>query len=260
MGLILLYVFVAGSIGVTLGIILQILGSIAFSHFKSHDTKELAGLSGLRVSAIFGIAAGLIFSSTHTHYVQANSDVLQEVRLIGTMYIVTSDVPSFPNSKIIRSSLLKYAKILASDLEKPAMADQSAETGNNLLFEICKSVSPTDLEMTPSMVWLRNELESSCNKLIELRGKERIGMKTSNVEAPFWIFFVVSFVFLSFLLGVFEKNILNLIFAALFYFAAGVTAILIYWMANPYHGPSRITSQPLTQLIVKMHSLDKDKR
>jgi apolipoprotein N-acyltransferase len=73
---------------------------------------------------------------------------------------------------------------------------------------------------------------------------------------PFWIFFSISFGFLAFLLGVFEKQPLNLVFAALFYFAAGATAILIYWMGDPYHGPSRIASTPLTQLVAKMQSLD----
>jgi hypothetical protein len=121
--------------------------------------------------------------------------------------------------------------------------------------EICKLTAP-DLEKISAMIWLRTQLESSCSNLIEMRGKKRIWMLTNDVEIPFWIFFSISFGFLAFLLGVFEKQPLNLVFAALFYFAAGATAILIYWMGDPYHGPSRIASTPLTQLVAKMQSLD----
>jgi hypothetical protein len=256
MGTIAVYLLVAGALSAAVGLTLQIIGSAAFSHFKIHDTKELAGLAGMRLSAIFAIAAGLIFSGSHTHFVEAKKDLLEEVRLIGTMYILASNATDFPNSRDIRVKLLQYAQASAMELEKPETADRTAETTNKLLVEICKLTTP-DLEKISAMIWLRTQLESSCSNLIELRGKKRIWMLTSSVETPFWIFFSISFGFLAFLLGVFEKQLLNLVFAALFYFAAGATAILIYWMGDPYHGPSRIAATPLTQLIAKMHSLDK---
>jgi len=258
MGIVSFYVVIAGTIGAALGILLQTVGSAAFSRFKIHDTKELASLAGLRISAIFAIAAGLIFSSSHTHYVQAKADLLEETRLIGTMYVLASDAPDFPNSRDIRTKLLEYANIMAMNLDRPEAADRSAETANKLLLRICRLAAPDDLKKIAGMIWLRGELESSCSKLIELRGRKRIWMTTSNVEAPFWIFYCISFGFLAFLLGVFEENLLNRFFVALFYFAAGATAILIYWMADPYHGPSRISSTPLIQLVTKMQELGKE--
>jgi hypothetical protein len=156
MGTIAVYVFLAGTISTAAGLTLQMIGSAAFSHFKIHDTKELAGLAGLRVSAIFAIAAGLIFSSSHTHYVEAKRDLLEKVRLIGTMYILASNAPDFPNSRGIRVKLKQYAQASAMDLEKPQTADRSAESANNLLFEICKLAAP-DLEKTAAMIWLRSK-------------------------------------------------------------------------------------------------------
>jgi hypothetical protein len=256
MGTIAVYVLLAGAISTATGLTLQMIGSAAFAHFKIHDTKELAGLAGLRLSAIFGIAAGLIFSGSHTHYVEAKRDLLEEVRLIGTMYILALNAPDFPNSQGIRVVLEKYAQASAMELEEPQTTDRSADTTNKLLIEICKLTAP-DLEKTNAMIWIRTQLETSCSNLIEMRGKKRIWMLTNDVETPFWIFFSISFGFLAFLLGVFEKQPLNLVFAALFYFAAGATAILIYWMGDPYHGPTRIASTPIAQLIAKMHSLDK---
>jgi hypothetical protein len=255
MGIIAFYVLLAGAISTAAGLTLQIIASAAFSHFKIHDTKELAGTAGRYLSVVFGIVAGLIFSSSHTHYVDAKRDLLEEVRLIGTMYVLASNAPDFPNSRSIRVKLLQYAQASALELEKPETADRTAETTNKLLVEICKLTAP-DLEKINAMIWLRTQLESSCSNLIEMRGKKRIWMLTNDVEIPFWIFFSISFGFLAFLLGVFEKQPLNLVFAALFYFAAGATAILIYWMGDPYHGPSRIASTPLTQLVAKMQSLD----
>jgi hypothetical protein len=90
MGTIAVYLLIADAISAAVGLTLQMIGSAAFSHFKIHDTKELAGLAGLRLSAIFAIAAGLIFSGSHTHYVEAKRDLLEEARLIGTMYVLAS--------------------------------------------------------------------------------------------------------------------------------------------------------------------------
>jgi hypothetical protein len=206
MGIVSFYVFLAGTTGVTIGILLQIFGSEVFTRFKIQDSKELASLAGLRISAIFAIAAGLIFSSSHTHYVQAKANLLEEVRLIGTMYVLVTDAPDFPNSRNIRTKLLEYAKILATNLDKPEASDRSAETTNQLVFAICRLAAADDLKTIAAKIWLRSELETSCSKLIELRGQKRIWMTTSNVETPFWIFFCISFGFLAFLLGVFEKS------------------------------------------------------
>jgi hypothetical protein len=256
MSMIAVYVFVAGAVCAAVCVIVQMIGSATFSRFKIHDTKELAGLAGLRVSAIFAIAAGLIFSSSHTHYTEAKINLLEEARLIGTMYVIASSSPDFPNSRSIRVKLMQYAQGLSRDLEQSQSTDQSEEAINRLILEICKLTTP-DLEKAAETIWLRTQLQNSCSKLIELRGKSRIWMLTNQVEIPFWIFFSISLGFLAFLLGVFEKQPLNLVFASLFYFAAGATAILIYWMGDPYHGPSRLTPAPLTELIAKMQSLDK---
>jgi hypothetical protein len=257
MSTIAVYLLIAGGISAAVGLILQLIGNAAFSYFKIHDTKELAGLAGLRISAIFAIAAGLIFSGSHTHYVEAKRDLLEEARLIGTMYVLASDAPDFPNSRTIRAKLLKYTQVSATELEKPEVANRTAETTNKLLVEICKLTAPDLKKEISAMIWLRTQLENSCSSLIELRGKKRIWSLTNSVEAPFWIFFSISFGFLAFLLGVFEKQILNMVFAALFYFATGATATLIFWMGDPYHGPSRIASTPLIQLVGRMHEIDK---
>jgi hypothetical protein len=257
MGTIAVYLLIAGAISATVGLVLQMISSATFSHFKNHDTKELAGLAGLRISAIFAIAAGLIFSGSHTHFVKAKRDLLEEARLIGTMYILASDTPDFPNSRTIRVKLLKYTQASATELENPEAANRTVERTNKLLVEICKLTSPDIENKISAMIWLRTQLENACSSLVELRGKKRISTLVNNVETPFWIFFSISFGFLAFLLGVFEKRLLNLIFAVLFYFAAGATATLIFWMGDPYHGPSRIASTPLIQLIAKMHVIDR---
>jgi hypothetical protein len=256
MGIVAVYLLSAGAISIAVGLALQMIGSAAFAYFKIHDTKELAGLAGLRVSAIFAIAVGLIFSDSHTHYVEAKRNLLEEARLIATMDILTLNAPDFPHSRDIRLKLLEYVRVSAVELENPDTADRTAESTNKLLVEICRLAAP-DVEKISAMIWLRTQLENSCSSLVELRGKKRVWTLTSSVERPFWIFFSISFGFLAFLLGVFEKQPLNLLFAALFYFAAGATAILIYWMGDPYHGPSRIAATPLMQLMSKMHSLDK---
>ena len=49
-------VLLAGLAATIAGLTLQMIGRAAFSRFKSDDTKEIAGVVGLRVSAIFGIA------------------------------------------------------------------------------------------------------------------------------------------------------------------------------------------------------------
>ena len=254
MSVIAVYVLVAGLGCAAIGLALQLIGAVAFTRFSAEDTKELAGVAGLRVSAIFGIAVGLVFSGSHVHYTEANRDLLEQVRLVGTLYVFAVNAPNLPNTKRLREQLRQYVQASASDLDYPNNADQSADATNRLLYEVCKLATSQKLSETD---WYKTQIQSSCASLIELRGKERIGMLMNNVETPFWIFFVLSFGFLAFLLGVFSRRPLNLLFSTLFYFVVGVTGLLIYWMGDPYHGPSRISSEPLTKLIAKMDTLDK---
>lgn len=65
------YGLLAG-VGATLvGLTLQAIGLALFARHKGDDSKELAGVVGLRVSAIFGIAEGLIFASAAAHLLKA---------------------------------------------------------------------------------------------------------------------------------------------------------------------------------------------
>ena len=255
MVMITFYVLLAGTIGTVAGLLLKYTGNVVFSHFGASDSKELAGLAGLRVSAIFAIAVGLIFSDNHTHYVEAKKNLLEEARLIGTMSAVLADTPDFPYSRSIQAKLRQYAKASAMELQQPETAERSAVTNSRMLLAICK-LTAADAETRATMIWLRTQLERACEKLIELRGNKRTSMLTNNVEAPFWIFFFISFGSLAFLFGVFERRPLNFILAALFYFSVGATAILIYGMSNPYRGPSRISATPLTQLIHQIDMFD----
>jgi hypothetical protein len=250
------YVLLAGALSAVVGFIMQMIGRSVFSRFNAHDTKELAGIAGIRISLIFGIAVGLIFSSSHAYYSDAKKDVLEEVRLIGTLYFLTSDSNAFPEYRDIRKKLLRYAQASANDLDQPELADPSAKATSQLLVDICKDEAQ-GLEKSTSTAWLRAQVQNSCNKLIDLRGRKRVRMAVSSVEAPFWIFFVIAFCFLALLFGVFDRRPLNLVFSALFYFVVGATAILIFWMGNPYHGPGRIDSKPYMALIAQLGSLDK---
>ncbi len=83
-------------------------------------------------------------------------------------------------------------------------------------------------------------------------GKSALGPWERLIASPFWIFFGISFSFLAILFGVFDRSIINIVFASLFYFAAGVTGMLIYAASDPYHDPGKVSSAPLTKLKERM--------
>jgi hypothetical protein len=246
-----IHVLVAGITGAVVGLCLQRIGAAAFSRFGAPDTKDLAAIAGIRIAAIFGIAVALIFSSSHAYYSEAKKNVLDEVRLVGTLYLIAKNLPDTGELQDLRAKLINYAQASARDLEQPQTANESAAATNQLLLSICMGLAPRRGE-TASTNWLRAQVQTSCDRLIELRGKTRVRMIVSNTEAPFWIFFWLSSMFLAVLFGVFERRPLNYVFAILFYFTAGATALLIFWMSNPYYGPSRISSTPFLQLIAKI--------
>ena len=99
MEMIAFYVLLAGTISTAAGLALKFIGGAVFSHRGAPDSKELAGIVGLRVSAIFAIAVGLIFSSSHAHYVEAKKNLLEEARLIGTMSAFLAATPGYPNAQ-----------------------------------------------------------------------------------------------------------------------------------------------------------------
>jgi len=250
-----LHVLLAGVVGAVVGLILQMIGRAAFSRFKGDDTKDLSAVVGFRVSAIFGIAVGLIFASTAAHLMEVKKDVLEEARLMATLYVLAADSPTLANSGAVRDDLRQYVKLSASELDDPAAAEESVAATSRLLLKICRQMALDDQESAETR-WMKSEFQRSCSKLIDIRGKKRIGAMEKHISSPFWIFFGISFSFLAILFGVFDPRLMNIVFASLFYFAAGVTGMLIYAASDPYHDPGRVSSAPLTKLLDRMDAID----
>lgn len=249
-------VLLAGIATTVVGLILQAMGRAYFSRHKGDDTKELAAVVGFRVAAIFGIAVGFIFGSTAAHLLEAKKNVREEARLMGTLYVLAASSPDLANSSAVRNDLRQYAKLSASEMDDPEAAEKSAAATSQLLLKICRQMAP-DAKESADRLWIKSEYQRSCAKLIDARGKKRIGYVESHVSAPFWIFFAVSFSFLAMLFGVFDARLINVVFTSLFYFAAGVTAMLIYAGSDPYHEPGRVSAESLTHLIDRMDAIDK---
>jgi hypothetical protein len=240
-------VLLAGLAATIAGLTLQMIGRAAFSRFKSGDTKEIAAVVGLRVSAIFGIAVGLIFASTTAHLMTVKKDVQEEARLVGTLYVLVADSPDIAKSGVVRDNLRQYLKLSQSEFEDPEGGERFAEDTNKILLKICRRMALNDQESAETR-WTKEEFQRSCSKLIDVRGKKRVGTMENRVATPFWIFFGISFGFLAVLFGVFDRSIINIVFASLFYFATGVTGMLIYAASDPYHNPGKVSAAPLALL------------
>lgn len=248
-------VLMAGISSTAIGLILQAIGRIAFSRCKGDDTKELAGVVGFRVSAIFGIAVGLIFGSTTAHFVETKKNLLEETRLMGTLYVLAANSPDIENSRAVQNNIREYMERSVIDLDDPETATETAQATNQLLLKICRQMAPDSGE-APETLWVKSEFQRSCARLIDARGKKRIGAMEKHVSGPFWIFFAISFSALAILVGVFEPRLINIVFSSHFYFAAGVTAMLIYAASDPYREPGRISAKPIAQLLNRIDSLD----
>jgi hypothetical protein len=146
--------------------------------------------------------------------------------------------------------LRDFAERSVKELEGPTGMEGPARVTNSLLLQICRQMAPEDQD-TADVRWTKAEFQRSCGKLIDLRGMKRIGARERLISAPFWIFFAISFGFLAFLFGVFEPRPLNIVFACLFYFATGVTGMIIFAASDPYHEPGKISSEPLIRLLPK---------
>lgn len=142
MSTITLYVILAGAFSTVAGLILQAVGRVVFSHYKADDTKELAGVVGFRVSAIFGIAVGLIFGSTTAHYVETKKNLLEEARLMGTLYVLAANAPDIANARAVQDNIQQYMKASVNDLDDPKAANETAEVTNQLLLKICRQMAP----------------------------------------------------------------------------------------------------------------------
>jgi hypothetical protein len=232
------------------GLALQIAGNAVFSRYSQDDSKELAGVVGFRVSAIFGIAVGLIFAASGAYLIEAKRDLQEEARLIATLQFLAADAPTLSDRGKVQQNLTEFAERSAEELEGPTGLTAAGRTTSHLLLEICRDMA-LDEEDSGAVRWTKTEFQRSCSKLIDLRGKKRIGARDALVALPFWVFFAICFACLAFLLGVFRLRALNIIFACLFYFITGITGIVIYAANDPYHEPGRISSEPLLQLLPK---------
>lgn len=244
------YALLVGLGATAMGLILQGIGHYAFSRHRLDDTKELAGVVGLRVSAIFGIAVGLIFAASASHLMQAKRNLQEEVRLIGTLQFLAAEAPTLQNRGTIQQNLSEFAKRSAAELESPDGPDNGGRATSHLLLQICRDMALADNDPA-DIRWTKTEFQRSCGKLIDLRGTKRVGAREGLVTQPFWVFFVVCFGFLAFLFGVFALRPLNIIFACLFYFTTGITGVIIYASSNPYKEPGRISTAPMKLLVPK---------
>lgn len=238
----------AGLAVTAVGFGLQLLGRYLFRRFGDGDTKEVAGVVGFRVSAIFGIAVGLIFAASAAYLIEAKRDLQEEVRLIATLKFLAAEAPTLQGRGKIEQSLTDFASQSLKEMSGPGGISESGRATSNLLIEICRSMALTD-DDTDSVRWTKAEFQRSCGKLIDLRGKKRIGARETIVSTPFWVFFGVCFGFLAFLFGVFALSPINALFACIFYFATGLTGAIIYASGDPYHEPGRIDTKPLLLLL-----------
>ena len=242
------FALLAGVAATLVGLGLQSLGRTLFARHKRDDSKELAGVVGLRVSAIFGIAVGLIFASATSHMMEAKRSLQEEARLIGTLKFLAAEAPTLQNRGVIQQNLNEFAERSVEELNGLDGLSETTRGTSHLLLEICRGMAVEDGD-DADVRWTKSEFQRSCSKLIDLRGRKLIGAREKLVTPPFWIFFIVCFGFLAFLFGVFEPRPLNIVFACLFYFATGVTGMIIYSSSDPYRDPGRISTTPLQQLL-----------
>ncbi len=244
------FALITGIVATLVGLSLQFIGRGLFSRHTRDDSKELAGVVGLRVSAIFGIAVGLIFASSASHLMDAKRNLQEEARLIGTLKFLAAEAPTLDNRGKIQQNLDDFATRSVKELSGPGGPSEARRVTSHLLFEICRGMALDDSD-NAQIRWTKVEFQRSCSKLIDLRGRKIIGSRESLVTPPFWVFFIVCFCFLAFLFGVFEPRPLNIVFACLFYFATGVTGVIIYASSDPYREPGRISTAPLEVVLPK---------
>ncbi len=249
MGSFTFYLLMAALFSALLGLGIQGASRAALLRLRAaKDTKDLVGVASFRVAAIFGIALGLIFSSSNSHHVEVRKDVQEETRLWGTLYVLAASLP-LDSCRSIRDQLRLYNYNVANEIEHPEAGDQRAVFTTQSLFQICRQMA-ADANEPVQASWYKTEFERSCSKLMDARGNRRIAMLEEHVKAPFWIFLTVSFSFLAILFGAFDWKAVNLIFSSLFYIAVGVTAALIYAMSDPYHQPGKISPLPVKEWLV----------
>ncbi len=167
-----------------------------------------------------------------------------------TLQLLAAETPTLENRGTIQQDLSDFAARTVAELESSNALRSDTRATSNLLIKVCREMALSEAD-TPDIRWTKTEFQRSCSKLIDLRGKKRVGAREGLVTKPFWIFFVTCFGFLAFLFGVFARRPLNIIFACLFYFTSGITGIIIFAADNPYKEPGRISTEPMKLLLSK---------
>jgi len=230
------------------GIALQFAGHYLFKRFGDEDTKDVAGVAGFRVAAIFGIACGLIFAASAAYLIEIKRDLQDEARLIGTLQFLVRNAQGLPNKSEVRDNLSAFAERSLKEWQAREGVGSAGRLTSNYLGESCRGMLPSD-DDTPDIAWAKSQFQRSCSKLLDLRGKKLISSREPLVSTPFWAFFAICFAFLAFLFGVFRLTPINIAFACIFYFTTGVTGAIIFAMSNPYREPGKVDATPLLLLL-----------
>lgn len=253
----LLVGLVSGIAVALVGIALQLAGHVVFKRYGDEDTKEVAGVAGFRVAAIFGIACGLIFAASAAYLIETKRDLQDEARLIGTLKFLVRNAQDLPNKSEVQNNLNAFAERSLKEWQTREGVGSASRLTSDYLGESCRGMLPAD-DDAPDIAWAKSEFQRSCSKLLDLRGKKLIGSREPLVSTPFWAFFAICFAFLAFLFGVFRLTPINVTFACIFYVTTGVTGAIIYAMSNPYHEPGKVDPRPLMLLLQNPDSGDQE--
>jgi len=244
----LLVGFLSGVAVTLVGVSLQLTGHYLFRRFGDEDTKDVAGVAGFRVAAIFGIACGLIFAASAAYLIEAKRDLQEEARLIGTLQFLVINADGLSNKTEVHENLNAFAERSLKEFQTREGVGSAGRVTSNYLGDSCRGMVPVEGD-DPLVAWTKDEFQRSCSKLIDLRGKKLIGSREPLVSTPFWAFFGICFAFLAFLFGVFKLSPINVAFACIFYFTTGITGAIIYAMSNPYQAPGKVDPTPLILLL-----------
>jgi hypothetical protein len=130
-----------------------------YSRYKRGDTKEIAGVVGFRVSAIWGIAVGLVFAASAEHLIESKGNLLEEARLISTLQFLAAEAPNFPNKGKVQKQLRDFAGQSVKEVDSPAGADSPSRATDDLLLRICREMAPENQD-SADLSWTKEPAAS----------------------------------------------------------------------------------------------------
>jgi hypothetical protein len=211
--------------------------------------REVASSAAFRISAIYSLVLGLIFSGVSFQFTEAQRNLQQQAVQIGKIHSLLGLYES-EQVQPVRQQLKTLLQHSIQEFESEQFASAQATPSAQSFLDLRKLTLQLPDESQKQRA-LKHEVLTQVSQLGDIR-LNRFVFRWGNATPGFWIFYIVGFLLVVFCFGAYSASAKRDVYVALFCVFVGMTAYFIYGLSSPFTAPIKIDDLAFQELAARL--------